>query len=147
MKKKIQAGFTLIELMIVVAIVGILAAIALPAYQDFVIRTKVTEGLVLASAAKLAVNIDAATSATGLGSVTAATSGYVFPTPTEFVGGIAVANGGAITITLGGTRGTGAAVEPTLVLTPNQAAPNSPVTWICTFTAGQAKHVPPECRP
>ena len=53
--KKLQKGFTLIELMIVVAIIGILAAVALPAYQDYTVRAKVSEGLVLASAAKLAV--------------------------------------------------------------------------------------------
>ena len=53
MMKKVQKGFTLIELMIVVAIIGILAAVAIPAYQDYTIRARVTEGLNLASTAKL----------------------------------------------------------------------------------------------
>ena len=56
MKANLQKGFTLIELMIVVAIIGILAAVALPAYQDYTVRTRVSEGLVLAGAAKLAVS-------------------------------------------------------------------------------------------
>ena len=63
MKRSIQKGFTLIELMIVVAIIGILAAVALPAYQDYTVRAKVTEGLVLASGLKPLV-IDNATNGT-----------------------------------------------------------------------------------
>ncbi|KAF3977194.1 MAG: pilin [Methylococcales symbiont of Iophon sp. n. MRB-2018] len=57
--KKIQQGFTLIELMIVVAIIGILASIAIPTYQDYIIRAKVMEGFSLATTAKLAVNENA----------------------------------------------------------------------------------------
>src|SRR5881628_2979972 len=87
--RNIQKGFTLIELMIVVAIIGILAAVALPAYQDYTIRARVSEGLVLASSAKLAV---AENSANGQ----AFAAGWSKPVATVNVASIDIDSTGAI---------------------------------------------------
>ena len=95
MKRTLQKGFTLIELMIVVAIIGILAAVALPAYQDYTVRAKVTEGLSLAGAAKLAV---AENSSEGR----AYASGWTAPAATSSVASVAITEAtGQITITYG----------------------------------------------
>lgn len=143
--RNVQKGFTLIELMIVVAIIGILAAVALPAYQDYTIRAKVTEGMTQASAAKLAVS-ETAQSIGGLASVTAANSGYAFTVSSAtnaYVASVAIANGGVITVT---TKNTGAATQPAFTLSPTQASANDQITWVCAKTAGEAKHLPASCR-
>ena len=97
MKRRAQAGFTLIELMIVVAIIGILAAVALPAYQDYTVRSKVTEGLNIASSAKVSVS-EGYQSNDMAGVNAAATAWNANFTATKYVSNVNVATGtGVIT--------------------------------------------------
>jgi type IV pilus assembly protein PilA len=129
MLKSMQKGFTLIELMIVVAIIGILAAIAIPAYQDYTIRAQVTEGLNLAGAAKAAVA--EAFSNTGIAPATrtlAGMSANATDTAGKYVTGVAVLNG-AITITYGDQANSQIRTF-TLGLTPYETADLS-VAWRC----------------
>lgn len=137
MKK--QQGFNLIELMIVLVIVGILTAIAIPAYQDYTIRARVTEGLNLASAAK----IDVAEAFISQGVVNnQEAAGYVSPMPTSNVENITIADdqSGKITITYTQIAGNG-----TLVLTPKLAV-NQPITWTCTEGTLEKRYRPSNCR-
>ena len=139
MKKQVQKGFTLIELMIVVAIIGILASIALPAYQDYTKRAHVTEGLSLASGAKTAIAEYYSTNAAWPANNTSA--GLDAPTTIKgtAVTGVAVADG-VITATFNKKVTTGA----TLQLTPTDAG--GAIEWNCTGGTLDAKYRPSKCR-
>lgn len=135
-------GFTLIELMIVIAIVALLVAIALPAYQDYTIRAKVSEGVLAAAPAKLAITEIATARAVLPTAVTDnAYAAWVSHASTH-VASIDIVNG-VITVV---TDNTGAAADPTLEFQPVQTSLESPITWRCVRITGENKHVPAGCR-
>ena len=136
--KAIQKGFTLIELMIVVAIIGILAAIALPAYQDYTIRSKVSELILAASATRTAITekYQADQDAANMGAGTQVT-------PFGKILGATVANGGVVTIT-GSSATTSVGTAVTVVLTPTVNSTAGTLTWSCTGTP--SRYMPGSCR-
>lgn len=141
--KKVQQGFTLIELMIVIAIIGILAAVALPAYQDYTTRAKVSEGIGLAAAAKTAVAEHYMSKGNFPSNNTSA--GYSSP-DTKYVSSIGIASSGIITVTY--KKDAGVAANSTLDISPTTGS--GAVQWAChpgkTGTAVEAKYLPSNCR-
>lgn len=129
---KHEQGFTLIELMIVIAIIGILAAIALPAYQDYTIRAKVSEGIMIGSVAKatIAENLQngAADNCSGVGDISMNMTTMV-------------CEGGVITATV--AHGVGIIDDVVIALTPESMTTG--VVWACSTTSNE-KYVPAECR-
>ena len=141
--KKFQKGFTLIELMIVVAIIGILAAIAIPAYQDYTIRAQVSDGMSLASGGKTAVSEYKMTKGTYPADNPAAGVADATDIKSKYVSSVAILNG-LITVTYDGPDANTKLKPKTLLLSPVSNVGS--IDWVCKGGTVDSKYLPSSCR-
>ena len=138
--KRIQKGFTLIELMIVIAIIGILASVALPAYQDYTVRTRVSELVLAATSAKESI----AEYAQVFGTVSGSGGSLEIATGGAYVTAGAVDADGQITVS-----GTATSLQAdnavTITLTPTRQN-DGVVTWVCSGDSTNPGYLPATCR-
>ena len=143
MKRSLQQGFTLIELMIVVAIIGILAAVALPAYQDYTVRAKVTEVILAASSAKT--TISEATQTNGVGMPTTA-SATISPQSSRYVQSVfytsTASTAGVITAS---AQGDAKITGSTITLSGALDATTNQIIWTCSGSIN-VKYRPASCQ-
>ena len=142
MKRSLQQGFTLIELMIVVAIIGILAAVALPAYQDYTVRAKVSEVILAASSAKTSIaefaQVNSGMPTTASATIAPQSSKYV---QSVFYTSTATANG----VITASAQGEAKISGSTITLSGTLDATTGQVTWLCDGSI-LAKYRPASCQ-